>query len=445
MVDVRRVTLPGVGVLHSFTTADGAEVAVVAHRTGSSDLVSRPAGARDDDDAITVRLEEEEAHTLAELLGGTRIVESIAELDELPGVPIDWVTVDDDDAIAGQAARRGARGIRSRARRRRARRPRAPLARARLRRAAGDTIVAVGPTEGIEAVFRASAGLGRHGRRRGLMLQMMLRPRWVLALLARPRDRRGVRPARPVAARARGGAGRRAGAADRGGAPARRRRGARRSHRAGRDRAAGRGHRHVRAGRHRDRRGSPERRRRRLLAGGAPRGHGCHARRPARRARLGGRPRDRAGGRRPRSTPSPGDEVTVVGRFLPSEAPIAPDEDADPFSMQTVAVAQLINVWADYDDRPVYFAYVTADRAGRRSRGDRRRRRPRQSVGAQLAQRVLRGRVGRVRRVRDLPLVPARARCGRARARRGGSGGATEAAPAASGRRRRPVAPRSDD
>ena len=39
MVDVRRVTLPGVGVLHSLTTADGAEVAVVAHRTGRSDLV----------------------------------------------------------------------------------------------------------------------------------------------------------------------------------------------------------------------------------------------------------------------------------------------------------------------------------------------------------------------------------------------------------------------
>ena len=55
-----------------------------------------------------------------------------------------------------------------------------------------------------------------------------------------------------------------------------------------------------------------------------------------------------------------GDEVTVVGRFLPSEAPVVPADDADPFSMTTVAVAQLINVWADYDDRPVYFAYVTA-------------------------------------------------------------------------------------
>lgn len=54
-----------------------------------------------------------------------------------------------------------------------------------------------------------------------------------------------------------------------------------------------------------------------------------------------------------------GDETTIVGRFLPSEAPMAPADEADPQSMQTVAVAHLINVWADYDDRPAYFAYVT--------------------------------------------------------------------------------------
>lgn len=54
------------------------------------------------------------------------------------------------------------------------------------------------------------------------------------------------------------------------------------------------------------------------------------------------------------------DEVTVTGRFLPSEAPMLPEDDADPHAMKTVAVAQLINLWSDYDDRPVYFGYVTA-------------------------------------------------------------------------------------
>ncbi|WP_308800183.1 SURF1 family protein [Agromyces silvae] len=54
------------------------------------------------------------------------------------------------------------------------------------------------------------------------------------------------------------------------------------------------------------------------------------------------------------------DPITLTGRFLPSEAPMLPEDDADVYAMKTVAVAQLINVWADYDDRPVYFGYVTA-------------------------------------------------------------------------------------
>jgi TrkA domain protein len=155
MVDVRRVTLPGVGVLHSFTTDDGAEVAVVAHRTGSSDLVSRPAGAHSDDDATTLRLDEEEAHALADLLGGTRIVESIAELDELPGVPIDWVTVDGDDAITGREIGDlpTASGVALVAVVRDDHAFPAPSPDFVVR--AGDTVVAVGPTEGIEAIFRA--------------------------------------------------------------------------------------------------------------------------------------------------------------------------------------------------------------------------------------------------------------------------------------------------
>ena len=70
---------------------------------------------------------------------------------------------------------------------------------------------------------------------------------------------------------------------------------------------------------------------------------------------------------RPRSSRS-------AGRFLPSEAPVMPDEDGDPFAMTTVAVAQLINVWADYDDRPVYFGYVTAAEPVEASTRSRRRR-----------------------------------------------------------------------
>jgi TrkA domain protein len=100
MVDVRRVKLPGVGVLHTFVADDGGKVGVIAHRSGHSDLIT----FADEEDAskVSLRLSEDEAHTLAELLGGTQITESLTALDQIPGLSIDWFTVDADDHIAGQ-------------------------------------------------------------------------------------------------------------------------------------------------------------------------------------------------------------------------------------------------------------------------------------------------------------------------------------------------------
>lgn len=103
MVDVRRVKLPGVGVLHTFITDDGGKCGVITHRSGHSDLITF---ADDEDGAdankVSLRLSEDEAHTLAELLGGTRITEGIDKLDQIPGLSIDWFSVDYDDHIAGQ-------------------------------------------------------------------------------------------------------------------------------------------------------------------------------------------------------------------------------------------------------------------------------------------------------------------------------------------------------
>lgn len=103
MVDVRRVKLPGVGVLHTFVTDDGGKVGVIAHRSGHSDLIT----FSDDEDTakvtkVSLRLSDDEAHTLAELLGGTQITESLTALDQIPGLSIDWFTVDYEDYIAGQ-------------------------------------------------------------------------------------------------------------------------------------------------------------------------------------------------------------------------------------------------------------------------------------------------------------------------------------------------------
>ena len=103
MVDVKRVKLPGVGVFHTFVTDGGGKVGVITHRSGSSDLITFP-DAEDGSKAtkVALRLDDDEAHTLAEMLGGTRITGSLTNLDSIPGLTIDWFHVDYDDHIASQ-------------------------------------------------------------------------------------------------------------------------------------------------------------------------------------------------------------------------------------------------------------------------------------------------------------------------------------------------------
>lgn len=48
----------------------------------------------------------------------------------------------------------------------------------------------------------------------------------------------------------------------------------------------------------------------------------------------------------------------LTGRFLSSEAPDLPDEDADPHTMTTVSTAALINLWANWSDQSVYQGYI---------------------------------------------------------------------------------------
>ncbi|TFD37156.1 SURF1 family protein [Cryobacterium sp. TMT1-19] len=51
-------------------------------------------------------------------------------------------------------------------------------------------------------------------------------------------------------------------------------------------------------------------------------------------------------------------QQTVTGRFVPSEAPVVPDEDSDPRTQTTVSTAALINRWADFTDQSVYAGYI---------------------------------------------------------------------------------------
>jgi TrkA domain protein len=84
-MDVERTALPGIGLQHVFTTARGRRVGVVSHRSGRRDVVVYQ---REDPDsaAETITLSPEEADGLAELLGTSRVVERLAELEHQVGV-----------------------------------------------------------------------------------------------------------------------------------------------------------------------------------------------------------------------------------------------------------------------------------------------------------------------------------------------------------------------
>lgn len=74
MTNIEETGLPGVGVRHDFVTSAGRRIGMITHRTGHRELLIY---AADDPDACidTVRLEEEDARALDELLGASRVTE----------------------------------------------------------------------------------------------------------------------------------------------------------------------------------------------------------------------------------------------------------------------------------------------------------------------------------------------------------------------------------
>lgn len=102
MSEIHEVKLPGVGVRFEFETAERKRIGVISHRTGLREIyVSRP----DDPDEFkrVLELSPDDARTLAELLGATRVAEQLAELQQrIEGLVIDWLPVREDSAYAGR-------------------------------------------------------------------------------------------------------------------------------------------------------------------------------------------------------------------------------------------------------------------------------------------------------------------------------------------------------
>lgn len=90
-MEVHETPLPGVGIRYDFTTTDGHQMAVLNHHSGRRELIVYD---REDPDAGRdfVNLEDDEADTLASLLGAARFAGPLGELQQrVEGLAIDWI------------------------------------------------------------------------------------------------------------------------------------------------------------------------------------------------------------------------------------------------------------------------------------------------------------------------------------------------------------------
>ena len=85
-MDVKEVLLPGVGLRYEFTSHQGDRIGIIARRGGDFDVVLY--GRDDPDEARPVfHLTDEEADTVAQILGAPRIAGRLTELTrEVPGL-----------------------------------------------------------------------------------------------------------------------------------------------------------------------------------------------------------------------------------------------------------------------------------------------------------------------------------------------------------------------
>lgn len=83
MTRIDETRLPGIGLRHDFVTARGTRIGVITYRDGRRELV---VFAQHDPDECraTVQLDEEDAHALADMLGGSQIVEHVEREREPP-------------------------------------------------------------------------------------------------------------------------------------------------------------------------------------------------------------------------------------------------------------------------------------------------------------------------------------------------------------------------
>lgn len=154
MAEVQETQLPGVGVRHEFDTETGERVGVLVHRDGRREIVVYD---RNDPDACStmVNLSVGDTRTMAELLGASQVTEAVSAVQQnIDGLAIEWIALSDSAPAIGSTIRHGEyrtqtgasivaviRGEQS-----------VPAPDPEFDFRIGDTVVAVGTTDGLAAL-----------------------------------------------------------------------------------------------------------------------------------------------------------------------------------------------------------------------------------------------------------------------------------------------------
>jgi TrkA domain protein len=111
MTTISETELPGVGTRYDLELVSGRRIGVLAHRTGRRDLFVY--SARDPDAVATdLSFTSEEGKVVADLLGGTRLVESVAQVQQhVEGLALDWLAIPPSSPFAGRTI--GDAGVRT--------------------------------------------------------------------------------------------------------------------------------------------------------------------------------------------------------------------------------------------------------------------------------------------------------------------------------------------
>lgn len=154
MAHMDETRLPGIGTRVDFVTEGGRRMGVVQHHGGRRELFLCPPGDPDSTQ-IAVKLSEDDAHSLVDALGVISVTEETSQRTyDVAGLVFEWLDVDADSPAAGHSI--GALRIRTRtgASIVAVMRPEGsiPAPEPGFVIEAGDTVVAAGTADGVEAV-----------------------------------------------------------------------------------------------------------------------------------------------------------------------------------------------------------------------------------------------------------------------------------------------------